>query len=62
LETEIDCPRCSRELEEKTHGDGIKLELCPCYDRPFLDAGKISDLKYETFSEKIKGILKYKRK
>jgi hypothetical protein len=35
---------------------------CPSRDRLFLDAGKFTDLKHDTFSNKIKALLKGKQK
>ena len=40
----------------------IWMESCPKCDRVFLDAGELTDLKYETFSDKFKGLLKGRRK
>ncbi len=61
---DIQCPHCKVDMDKivdpaQTH---IWLESCPnCY-RVFLDAGEFSDLKYETFGDKIKDLLKGKRK
>ena len=40
----------------------IWMEAWPSCERVFLDAGELTDLKYETFSDKIKSPLKDKRK
>ncbi len=60
---EIDCPVCHIGMDKivdpvQTH---IWMESCPCCFRVFLDAGEFSDLKYETFSDKFKSLLKGKR-
>ena len=44
---------------KQTH---IWLEVCPRCDRVFLDAGEFSDLKYETLSDRIKGLLQWRRR
>ena len=61
---DIDCPICAVAMEKiedpvQTH---IWMEACPSCNRVFLDAGELTDLKYETFSDKFKGLLKGKRK
>ena len=61
---DIQCPHCKVDMDkivdpQQTH---IWMECCPSCDRIFLDAGEFSDLKYETFSDKIKGLLKGRRK
>ena len=38
------------------------MEAYPSGGRIFLDAGELTDLKYETFSDKIKSLSKGKRK
>tara|TARA_S200000501_G_scaffold341537_1_gene350997 strand:- start:6828 stop:6956 length:129 start_codon:yes stop_codon:yes gene_type:complete len=38
------------------------MEAYPSCGRVFLDAGELTDLKYETFSDKIKSLSKGKRK
>lgn len=61
---DIQCPHCKVDMDkivdpQQSH---IWMESCPSCDRVFLDAGEFSDLKYETFSDKIKGLLKGRRK
>jgi Zn-finger nucleic acid-binding protein len=61
---DIDCPNCNVAMDKiedpvQTH---IWMEACPSCERVFLDAGELTDLKYETFSDKIKSLLKGKRK
>tara|TARA_B100001093_G_scaffold388981_1_gene375166 strand:+ start:1549 stop:1683 length:135 start_codon:yes stop_codon:yes gene_type:complete len=34
------------------------MEACPSCERVFLDAGELTDLKYKTFSDKIKYLSK----
>lgn len=60
---EITCPHCDVLMDkivdpEQTH---IWMEACPSCERIFLDAGEFTDLKYETFSDKIKALLKGRR-
>ena len=60
---DIECPVCHVAMEKitdpvQTH---IWMEMCPSCDRVFLDAGEFSDLKYETFMDKVKGMLRRKR-
>ena len=60
---DIQCPHCEVPMDkivdpEQTH---IWMEACPSCDRIFLDAGEFTDLKYETFSDKIKSLLKGRR-
>jgi len=57
-------PRCSVKMDKvvdpkQTH---IWMESCPSCYRVFLDAGEFSDLKYETFSDRIKNLLKGRRR
>lgn len=61
---DIDCPHCSVKMDKvvdpkQTH---IWMESCPSCYRVFLDAGEFSDLKYETFSDRIKNLLKGRRR
>jgi Zn-finger nucleic acid-binding protein len=61
---DIECPICHVTMEKitdpvQTH---IWLEVCPSCDRIFLDAGEFSDLKYETFMDRVKGLLRRKRR
>ena len=60
---DIQCPHCKVDMDmivdpQQTH---IGMECCPSCDRIFLDAGEFSDLKYKTFSDKIKALLKGRR-
>lgn len=61
---DIDCPNCNVAMEkiEDPVPSHIWMEACPSCERVFLDAGELTDLKYETFSDKIKSLLKGKRK
>jgi uncharacterized protein len=57
---DIQCPHCKVNMDRIVDPDQtpIWMESCPnCY-RVFLDAGEFSDLKHETFSDKIKDLLK----
>ena len=60
---DIDCPVCAVRMAKivdpvQTH---IWMEQCPSCNKIFLDAGEFSDLKYETFMDKVKGLLRGKR-
>ena len=60
----ICCPVCEVAMDKiedpvQTH---IWMEACPKCERVFLDAGELTDLKYETFSDKFKSLLKGQRK
>ena len=61
---DIDCPECQIPMEKiwdprQTH---IWMESCPHCGMMFLDAGEFTDLKYETFSDLVKKLLKGARK
>lgn len=61
---DISCPICEVAMDKiedpvQTH---IWMESCPKCNRVFLDAGELTDLKYETFSDKLKNLLKGGRK
>ena len=61
---DIVCPFCNVAMDKiedpvQTH---IWMESCPQCSRVFLDAGELTDLKHETFSDKFKSLLKGKRK
>jgi hypothetical protein len=60
---DIQCTHCKVDMDKivDPHQTHIWMECCPSSDRIFLDAGEFSDLKYETFSDKIKGLLKGRR-
>lgn len=60
---DIECPECHVPMEKvidpvQTH---IWMEACPQCEKIFLDAGEFSDLKYETFMDKVKGLIRGKR-
>lgn len=61
---DINCPVCKIQMDKVVDPDQthIWLESCPKCLRVFLDAGEFTDLKYETFADKFKGIFKGKRK
>ena len=61
---DIDCPACGARMKKVTDEKQkhIWLEACPSCDRVFLDAGEFSDLKYETLSDKVKGLLRRRRR
>ena len=61
--TDITCPYDGAAMDKivdpvQTH---IWMESCPDCTRIFLDAGEFSDLKYETFMDKVRGLLRGKR-
>lgn len=61
---DIECPICEVKMKkivdpDQTH---IWLESCPKCSRVFLDAGEFTDLKHESFSDRIKDLLRGKRK
>ena len=62
---DIQCTHCKVDMDMDKivdpHQTHIWMECCPSCNRIFLDAGEFSDLKYETFSDKIKGLLKGRR-
>ncbi len=60
---DIACPVCHVPMDKVTDAKQthIWVEVCPNCDRVFLDAGEFSDLKYETLSDKIKGLLRRRR-
>jgi len=60
---DIECPECRIPMNKicdpvQTH---IWMETCPQCGKVFLDAGEFSDLKYETFLDKVKDLLRGKR-
>jgi Zn-finger nucleic acid-binding protein len=60
---DIRCPACHVPMDKisdpvQTH---IWMEACPQCKKIFLDAGEFSDLKYETFMDKIKDLFRGKR-
>jgi len=61
---DIECPVCRVKMDTVTDArqTHIWLEVCPSCDRVFLDAGEFSDLKYETLSDRIKGLLRRRRR
>lgn len=61
---DIQCPHCNIAMDKIVDSEQkhIWMESCSGCDRIFLDAGEFTDLKYETFSDKIKSLLKGRRK
>ena len=60
---DIECPECHVKMDKimdpvQTH---IWMETCPGCEKIFLDAGEFSDLKYETFMDKLKDLMRGKR-
>ena len=61
---DIRCPACDVVMDKiedpvQTH---IWMEACPKCECVFLDAGELTDLKHETFSDKLKSLMKGKRR
>ncbi|MEM1433525.1 MAG: zf-TFIIB domain-containing protein [Pseudomonadota bacterium] len=57
---EVCCPRCSIPMEptydpEQTH---IWYEICSNCNGIWLDAGELTDLKYQTLMDRIRGLLR----
>ena len=60
---DVDCPVCHVRMHKvadpkQTH---IWMEQCPQCAKVFLDAGEFSDLKYDTFMDRVRGLLRGKR-
>lgn len=60
---EVCCPRCSIAMDptfdpEQTH---IWYEVCSNCDGIWLDAGELTDLKYQTLMDRIRGLLRRPR-
>ncbi len=61
---DIDCPSCKIRMDklEDDSQPHIWMECCAVCGFTFFDAGELCDLKSITFSDKIKGFLKGRRK
>jgi Zn-finger nucleic acid-binding protein len=63
--TDISCPACNVKMEhisdpKQKH---LQLERCPQCEGMYFDAGEMTDWKYETWDDMVKGILhKFKKK
>jgi uncharacterized protein len=60
---DVNCPECGTRMdkvsdERQTH---IWFEQCPSCEGMFFDAGEFSDLKYDTFMDRVRGLLRGKR-
>jgi predicted RNA-binding Zn-ribbon protein involved in translation (DUF1610 family) len=60
---QIKCPECGVDMEKtadsrQTH---IWYETCPTCEGMFFDAGEFSDLKYDTFMDRIRDMVRGKR-
>ena len=60
---EINCPECGSQMdktsdERQTH---IWYESCPKGHGTFYDAGEFTDLKYDTFMDRLRDIVRGKR-
>jgi len=60
---DINCPECNVKMDmvaddRQSH---IWMESCPSCGGIYLDAGEFSDLKYETWMDKVRGLLKGRR-
>lgn len=61
---DINCPNCNVPMdktadERQTH---IWFETCPKCGGIFLDAGEFTDLKYDTFMDRIRGLMRGRRR
>lgn len=60
---DIDCPECGIEMK-KTYDDQqihIWYESCTSCSGLFLDAGEFTDLKYDTFMDRIRDLVRGRR-
>lgn len=62
--TDINCPNCNVPMdktadERQTH---IWFETCPQCSGVFLDAGEFTDLKYDTFMDRIRDLVRGRRR
>ncbi|MDA1075653.1 MAG: zf-TFIIB domain-containing protein [Proteobacteria bacterium] len=60
---QIKCPECAVDMQKtsdsrQTH---IWYETCPKCEGMFFDAGEFSDLKYDTFMDRIRDLVRGKR-
>ena len=57
---DIDCPECGTAMDKvsDTKQTHIWYESCPSCDGIFLDAGEFTDLKYDTFLDRIRDLIK----
>ena len=60
---DIDCPECGERMDKTADEKQIHIwyESCPNGHGMFFDAGEFTDLKYETFMDRIKGAIVGKR-
>lgn len=58
--SEIDCPACGTRMEPISMPDQqhIWVEQCPLCDGVFFDAGELTDLRYHTMRDWLRGFLK----
>ena len=60
---DIDCPECGTKMDKAYDDKQVHIwyEACPACDNLFLDAGEFSDLKYDTFMDRIRGLVRGRR-
>jgi uncharacterized protein len=60
---EVDCPECGARMEKTADERQIHIwfERCPNGHGIFLDAGEFTDLKYDTFMDRIRGLIRGRR-
>jgi len=61
---DIDCPECGTRMDKvadarQTH---IWYESCPSCEGIFLDAGEFTDLKHDTFLDRLRDLIKGRRR
>lgn len=61
---DINCPECDSKMDMISDPDQshIWLESCPSCEGIFLDAGEFTDLKYKTLADKVRTLIKGKRR
>ena len=59
----ISCPECGVKMEKKTDDrqTHIWYESCPQCEDMYFDAGEFTDLKYDTFMDRIRDALRGRR-
>lgn len=59
----ISCPECGLKMEKRTdeRQTHIWYESCPQCDGMYFDAGEFTDLKYDTFMDRIRDALRGRR-
>ena len=59
---DIDCPRCGKKMDKIADPKQYHIWYEACEEHGmYFDAGEFTDYKYETFLDKIRGLIKGKR-